>query len=262
MLLRRIVIALFGAPLFIAATIYGNYYLLSLIAVVAAMAVYELFGLFSMPMRGAGNALAMVWYLAIVAAAFQAWSLLPVILPTGFFVLAGLFIWQQGENELRDLFVRLLVPVYPLAGLFSFYYMRHNDALGELGLTYSVVFLLSLWSFDTFAYAGGSWLGKHKLLARVSPNKSVEGLLFGSAGSLLVWLVSLAYSIPPDLAIFSAVVVSVFATLGDFFESRLKRILGRKDASRLLPGHGGVLDRFDSFLFSSPALLIMVQLWY
>ena len=127
-----------------------------------------------------------------------------------------------------------------------------------------LAFFLFIWASDTFAYLGGSLLGKHKLCERVSPGKTWEGFLIslvlticlavllsripyfnqgGFYGNVLIWIG------------FAAIVV-VFGLLGDLFESLLKRKAGVKDSGKLIPGHGGVLDRFDSiFVAAYPAFL-------
>ena len=111
-----------------------------------------------------------------------------------------------------------------------------------------------LWANDTFAYMSGMALGKHKLIERLSPKKSIEGFIGGLIGTLAIaYVISLFWV---ELSLFGwlgyAVVASVFGTLGDLLESALKRAAGVKDAGNLIPGHGGILDRLDSFLFAAP----------
>lgn len=119
-----------------------------------------------------------------------------------------------------------------------------------------------LWVNDTFAYLTGSLLGKHKLFPRISPGKSIEG----SLGGLLVTLVGVAVfsHYAPWLSMWEAIGMGLIAvvcgTLGDLCESMLKRQAGVKDSGRLIPGHGGVLDRFDSVLFTVPFVFVYLQL--
>lgn len=119
---------------------------------------------------------------------------------------------------------------------------------------YLLALFFFLWSNDTFAYLTGMAIGKHKLLERVSPKKTVEGLIGGMVGALIIgYLLSLFWS---DLTtiqwLIFALLVAVFGTFGDLFESALKRSANVKDAGNLIPGHGGILDRLDSFLFAVP----------
>ena len=119
-----------------------------------------------------------------------------------------------------------------------------------------------LWCNDTFAYLIGKWLGSMPLAPTVSPRKTVEGTLGGMLFSLLAALVLANFHTDLDsidlLAI--ALIVSVMGTLGDLFESKVKRIAQVKDSGWIFPGHGGILDRIDSFLFATPGVYIYL-LW-
>ena len=115
-----------------------------------------------------------------------------------------------------------------------------------------------LWTSDTGAYCFGSLFGKHRLFERISPKKSWEGSIGGTFVSLLaaliVWYFDRSLNIPQWLGF--ALVVVIFGTWGDLVESLLKRQLGIKDSGNILPGHGGLLDRFDSSLLALPAVVI------
>lgn len=122
------------------------------------------------------------------------------------------------------------------------------------GIQMLVVFIL-IWSSDTFAYLVGRWLGKHKLAPSISPKKTVEGFVGGVVCTIGIALVLSHFF--PFMGIWEyaglGLICSLFGTLGDLFESRIKRSLGVKDSGSILPGHGGILDRFDSLLFAGPA---------
>ncbi|MBN1211409.1 MAG: phosphatidate cytidylyltransferase [candidate division Zixibacteria bacterium] len=116
-----------------------------------------------------------------------------------------------------------------------------------------------LWVGDTAAMGFGSWLGKHKLAPAVSPNKTVEGFIGGVAGALVIGLIMYFWKFQ-QLAFYHIIILSVgcsvFGQLGDLVESMWKRSLGIKDSSAIIPGHGGVLDRFDSLLFAAPFMFM------
>ena len=115
---------------------------------------------------------------------------------------------------------------------------------------------------DIFGYLAGRRFGRRHIAPQISPNKTVEGLLAGMAGSIVVGFV-LVGSISPwgrFSALALGVVVAVVAPLGDLCESLLKRDLGVKDLGGILPGHGGVLDRFDAMLFALPAVYYLIKL--
>jgi len=124
------------------------------------------------------------------------------------------------------------------------------------------IFILS-WGFDIAAYLFGSWLGKHKLVARISPEKSWEGFIFGLVITVLIaWLLSTWMPTPDVIGwIIIGLIVTVTGTLGDLAESMLKRSVGAKDSGSLLPGHGGILDRFDSLILSLPFVFLYIVLF-
>ena len=127
---------------------------------------------------------------------------------------------------------------------------------------------LSTWVCDSFALFGGKRFGKHKLAPEVSPNKTVEGAVCGSLSAVLVgiacyYLLPL-YSEPLPLwfCLVVCFVCSVFDQIGDLAESLVKRMLGVKDFSNLIPGHGGMFDRADSLLFSIPCAWLCLYLYH
>jgi phosphatidate cytidylyltransferase len=124
-----------------------------------------------------------------------------------------------------------------------------------------LVFLL-LWTNDIFAYLTGSLLGKHKLFSRISPGKTIEGSIGGFVFTVIaiVVFVHCVDWLPLAKGIGMATIAVVFGTLGDLCESMLKRQAGVKDSGKLIPGHGGVLDRFDSVLFSISFIFVYLLL--
>ena len=124
-------------------------------------------------------------------------------------------------------------------------------------------FFLILWANDTGAYLVGKFFGKHKLLEAVSPKKTWEGLFGGviSAMSVGYFLFLMPNTFSQIEWIVIALIVAVFANIGDLIESQIKRIKGVKDSGRLLPGHGGVLDRFDGLLIALPLVIIYLILF-
>ena len=120
-----------------------------------------------------------------------------------------------------------------------------------------------LWASDTGAYCVGSLIGKHPLFKRISPNKSWEGSVGGAVLAIGISMIFAHY----DTSLYStlqwagmALVVVVFGTWGDLVESLMKRQLGIKDSGNILPGHGGMLDRFDSSLIAIPAVALYLAI--
>jgi phosphatidate cytidylyltransferase len=125
------------------------------------------------------------------------------------------------------------------------------------GKQWILFLILTVWAGDVFALLSGSLLGRHKLYPKISPNKTYEGLAGGIIGSIMVALAFALLFIPQlkiGLCILLAIGLGVLGQLGDFTESMLKRGAQVKDSGSLIPGHGGMLDRLDSFLFSAPFL--------
>ena len=126
--------------------------------------------------------------------------------------------------------------------------------------------LILIWLNDTGAFLVGSSIGKHRLFERISPKKSWEGFVGGLLTCVIAAVIAWHYGIRLLEGfgllhwILLAVVVSVFATLGDLLESLLKRTAGVKDSGNVIPGHGGVLDRIDSLLLVSPAVFVFFVL--
>jgi phosphatidate cytidylyltransferase len=120
------------------------------------------------------------------------------------------------------------------------------------------------WANDTFAYFAGLTFGKHRLMEHVSPKKTWEGFAGGVVGSLVAALAMqhwrLAAELSPGGALLLGAGAAVVGPLGDLTESLLKRAYAVKDSSRLIPGHGGLLDRIDALLFVAPWIYLFVHL--
>ena len=118
----------------------------------------------------------------------------------------------------------------------------------------AIFVFIVIWGTDSFAYLAGRQYGKHKLAPEISPNKTIEGAIGGVIGSVVLTLIALPIYNPPYFSIVEFILLvvslSVFGQLGDLVESAYKRQFGVKDSGGFFPGHGGVLDRFDSTFFA------------
>jgi len=119
-----------------------------------------------------------------------------------------------------------------------------------------------VWMYDSMAYIGGILFGKHKICKHISPKKSWEGLISGTIFAMMAGIMNavIFQSLTMFSWIISAIIIVAFGTIGDLFESKIKRDLNVKDSGTILPGHGGFLDRFDSLLFAIPVVYIWLIL--
>ena len=134
----------------------------------------------------------------------------------------------------------------------------------QYGPEYFLLLMLVIWGADSGAYFTGKTFGKHKLSPKVSPGKSIEGVVGGISSAAIIMFIFLQYQNIPAEKHFGflilAIVVSSVSVLGDLFESLFKRVSNIKDSSNILPGHGGILDRIDSLTAAAPFFLIGLSL--
>ena len=162
------------------------------------------------------------------------------------------------EGAVGRISFSLFSVIYPAVG---FGLIFNLSTLSLYQGTILPILAILIWVTDTFAYFTGRIIGKHKNIFSTSPNKSAEGFIAGLVFAFIsAFAVTLLY---PNLysikhAVFFTVAAGIFGQFGDLFESLIKRDMGVKDSSNLIPGHGGVLDRFDSVLIAGPILWCLV----
>jgi phosphatidate cytidylyltransferase len=188
---------------------------------------------------------------------------LPYILFLMYLLISELY--KKEADPIRNCGFHILGQIYCAGSLSLLNFIAFlPDEFGEVN--YSWVFLMAIfifvWLNDTGAYLIGTAFGKHRLFERISPLKSWEGFFGG-------WLVVLIFSlfcawytgIEWYIWVGFASTVVIFGTLGDLSESLLKRTFGAKDSGKFFPGHGGILDRFDSVILATPAAYIFIELF-
>ena len=149
--------------------------------------------------------------------------------------------------------IYIVLPFVVLNALaFPDMFKGHSDKQLAIG------FFLIIWTNDTFAYLSGMFFGKHKFFERISPKKTWEGTFGGLLfGILAGYFLSVFFKDHSTIQwIGFSVVIIIFGTFGDLFESMLKRTVGIKDSGNIMPGHGGILDRFDSILMAAPVAFV------
>ena len=249
----RVLVAVPGIALAVAAVALGGPLFALAVAVVAVLGLYELYSLTAAarPLRWAG-------YLGTLLVVELAWAsddpergiLAGLGIALGLVAVAALILARRDDITTR-MATTLLGVVYlglPLGILVAL-----RDLPDGAGAVANV--LIGVWVFDTASYLGGRMWGRIPIAPRTSQKKTVEGALIGGAAGLLaVWVAGLYMDwIGGWESLMLGVAIPLAAFLGDLFESVLKRDAGAKDSGRLLLGHGGVLDRFDGLLFATVA---------
>lgn len=161
---------------------------------------------------------------------------------------------QLGLISLGILYISI-----PFALFTSFFTLNPSQIVSTQLL---IAFFIMVWCNDVFAYVVGSLVGKHKLYKKVSPKKTWEGTLGGVVFTMLAAFIISKFFDVYDLNTWLALgfIISIFASLGDLIESMIKRQAGVKDSGSIMPGHGGVLDRFDGVIFAIPAVYVYLSL--
>lgn len=192
----------------------------------------------------------------------------PYILCVVYLLVAELYL--KNENPIHSWAYTMLGQMYitlplSLINILAFG-SGDSEAMAEPNMLLPLSIFILLWTNDTGAYCTGSLFGKHKLFPRISPGKSWEGSIGGGVLSLIVagligyWANNNGEVQSLDIPVWIGLglVVVVFGTWGDLVESLFKRTIGVKDSGKILPGHGGMLDRFDSSLLAIPAAVVYI----
>lgn len=263
--------------LFVAIMVAGflsAHYMVVLFATITGMTIWEYTGLVSQIEHVSINrfisTVAGVYFFVALAGQrlgfVEGFSVfVPYILTIIYLFIAELYL--KNENPIMNWAYTMLGQMYialPISMINVLAFQRDANGQMTIDMLLPLSIFIFLWTNDTGAYCSGSLFGKHKLFPRISPAKSWEGSI---GGGILVVIVAalIGYStsnesgvnmltIPQWIGL--GIVVAVFGTWGDLVESLFKRTLGVKDSGNILPGHGGMLDRFDSSLMAIPAAVV------
>ena len=270
-LTKRILIAIFGIPTITILIFLGGWYFFLLIFIIGTVAQWEFYTMHKKKdihpqiINGLTGGV-----LILLGMQSGQWQIIGGILLLLILAMLGYEMFAHRINAGLNIGVTLLGIIYIPLLLGLLIITRSSLDLGlaqtaDAGFKFIMILLLTIWICDTFAYAFGRSFGKHKLYEKVSPNKTVEGALAGLLGAILTIFVVKSLSIFPlnwSEAVLIGLVIGVLGQMGDLVESWFKRDVGVKDSSSLLPGHGGMLDRFDSLIFLSPAVYILVSILF
>ena len=180
-------------------------------------------------------------------------------------------LYLKKKNPLNNCAYAMMSQIYialsfAMLNVLAYHSIGNEGELSNYQVQYNPILPLSIfiftWINDTGAYCTGMLFGKHRLFERISPKKSWEGSIGGGVFSIIAAIVMAHYFpfMPISIWIGLALTVVIFGTLGDLTESLLKRTIGIKDSGNILPGHGGMLDRFDSTLMAVPAAVVYLYI--
>ncbi len=202
-----------------------------------------------------------VWYITLFyvlrSNISSRWLMLIVPFIIGVFITE---LFRKKETPILNIAVTLLTPFY-VAIPFSFmHFLAFHHGVYDYKLL--LLFFILIWANDTGAYCVGVTIGKHKFFPRISPKKTWEGFIGGIITTLIAgWIISyFNSSLQVGYWILASFIVSIMGTLGDLVESMIKRSVDIKDSGSFLPGHGGVLDRFDAVIFAAPIMVTFLFL--
>lgn len=263
---KRVVVSILAIPIILACAYFGGYYFFFFVMLISLFSFYE----FSMLAKNKSSFVNLpIGFIAIVLLLlnqFRNFTNLEIIILLSSLLLLIIELFRNKGSAILNLGATFLGIFYigifaaALISLREFY--PANTDLYINGAYLIISILASIWIGDSAAYFGGINLGKHKLFPRVSPNKSWEGAIFGfifTTGAMILAKVIILNFISWQNVIIIGIIIGTIGQIGDLVESLLKRDAAVKDSSSIIPGHGGFFDRFDSLLFSAPAIWLYLR---
>lgn len=251
-MIKRTVSALIALPLLFFVMFKGGDILYASVLIVTLIGTWEFYRVFEEkkfnPLKINGIIFILLFYFFYRVGLSREYLMMLCFLGT--FINMAIVTFSK-KHTIVDLAITVLGVVY--VAFFFFYIVLIKKEDTNFFVWY--VFILA-WVTDTFAYFSGVFLGKHKLIPEISPKKTVEGAIGGIIGCTIISC-GYAYIFNPSFvkwSLFLGILGSILSQIGDLIASGIKRYLGVKDYGNLMPGHGGVLDRFDSILITTPVV--------
>jgi|SRR5690554_314168 len=259
---KRILTSVIGIPLLILIISLGGVPLLVSLIIVTSIGLYELYKTYKIT----NKIYILIEIIISIGLLLVMFLFKDFILPYLIIIFIFQYIYQlftrtpSFEDGLLG-FSGIIYISLPLGHILLFDKMMYGNYLVWL------VFIIA-WSTDTFAYFTGIYLGKNKLYPSISPKKTIEGSIGGIVGSLIICIIYGMYlNIIHDISIsllhfvILGIITSIISQFGDLTASLIKRNYGVKDFGNIFPGHGGVLDRFDSILFTAPIVYYYINIF-
>jgi len=252
---QRIVTGVIAGIVFLTLLVLGGYWYAGLIVLLSVIGYREYIQMNGFTSHKLSS---FVGLLALLLLAIP-WDMLGITFPVNttaiiwlaMFVLLFITVASKNKITIDQVALILLGAIY--IGL-GFYYMI-STRIPDHGLYWTILIFVCIWATDSGAYFVGSMVGKHPLWPQISPKKSIEGAVGGIVISMLAALLFSWYApdlLPIQTALLLGISIAIVGQIGDLIQSAYKRVKGIKDTGTLLPGHGGVLDRVDSWLIVFP----------
>lgn len=278
-LTKRIAVAAVGIPLAVGVVYLGGWFFTVAIALIALQALREFYHLAESKHASPNQIVGLVWLLILLletglnVTGEGEWGILGAATVVSLLLMAGTILtlsfelFRARENAILNTSLTAFGVLYiglcmaPLTVLRNVGRTDLIGSWGDGGAALVLALFVSVWLADTAAYFVGLSIGKHKLFPRVSPKKSWEGAIGGLVASTVAFWGMSAWLLPqlsPVTAAICGAAVGIVGPIGDLAESLLKRDAVVKDSSGILPGHGGLFDRFDSMLFAAPVVFIIL----
>jgi len=264
MLKQRVVTAVIGLLLVIFATWFGDPWFSILIACAVLVGTFEFYRMVSNSGKGCPlTYFGLLWALVLVLSPhYNNAEVLPIVMTLAIVLSLVWLLYRSPQEKAFHNWAWTIAGVLYVGWMLSYWL---NLRIFEDGRNWVYLALLTTFANDTGAFFAGKAWGKHRLASAISPGKTWEGvvggLLSAMAGAIIVFVVLNLFSSFSSRywqVMLLACLIGLFAQLGDLVESLLKRNMGVKDSGKLLPGHGGVLDRFDSLIFVGPIVYYYV----
>jgi len=274
----RAITGFFFIIVMLASVLLGHYVFGAFYLLLSLFCLYEFYGLIKQgtakPNVPMGLLCGALLYVAFALFTYKSAFAIPILSQARFtyklmFItpvfFGGIFIWELFRklhapfNNIAYTYIGIIFTIVP----FTFFHaLAYAGTFGVFDFHFPLAFLLMLWANDTGAYLTGRFFGRTKLFERHSPKKTVEGFIGGVLISAGVGLIISHYWFELSWAqwVIMAVLIGTFGTMGDLVESMFKRSINVKDSGGILPGHGGLLDRFDGLFLAVPVVYAYIYL--
>ncbi len=263
----RAITGFFFVLVMLAAFFFGPYVFLSFFSLLSLLCLFEFYGLIKTTGVYPQQILGLVLGLLICITATSFW--LNASFTRYFSGLIVLFcvliffaeLYQKSEKPFHQIaytFLGLIYTLIPFVFFMAIGFLHH-----DFNFHLPLGFILLLWTNDTFAYLSGRQFGRNKLFEQHSPKKTWEGFIGGIIVAVIIAFIISQYFLQISIFhwIIVSLIISIFGTMSDLVESMLKRSINVKDSGNILPGHGGLLDRFDGLLLAAPLVFIYLYLF-